>query len=107
MDRYASTGKTTPKMEPARCARSRRFEPDSAMAITASTGKSDAVVRKPNSAGQKLSPASTASMGGKMRLPAPKNIENSASPVTTIALVERFEPPSGCDATVEPMVVPL
>ena len=106
------TGKTTPNAVPARWARSRRFEPDSAMAITASTGSREAVRRKPISAGQKLSPASTASMGGKMRLPAPKNMENSARAVTMIALFDRFDPPpfpgdAGCETAVEPIGRPL
>ena len=57
------------------------------------------------SAGQKLSPAWTASIGGKMRFPAPKNIENRASAVTMMALVERpfVDWPSAREIAVEPI----
>ena len=41
--------------------------------------------------GPKLVPESTPSFGGKMRLPAPKNIENSMSAVTTIMEAKDFE----------------
>ena len=63
------------------------------MAITVSTGIKTPVRRKPIMAGVKCSPDSTPSIGGKMRLPAPKNMENNMRPTaTTVPVVfGRFE----------------
>ena len=55
-----------------------------ATATIARTGRSTPAARKPRTAGQKLVPAETPTMGGKMRLPAPKNIENSISDAITM-----------------------
>ena len=55
--------------------------PDREMAITVSSGKPTPVSKKPIIAGQKFSPAFCSSIGGKIKLPAPKNKENSIRPV--------------------------
>ena len=47
-------------------------------------GSSTPVRMKPMMAGVKFSPDSIPSMGGKIRLPAPKNIANSISPTAKI-----------------------
>ena len=51
--------------------------------MTVTTGMSTPVSRKPVMAGVKFSPDSTPSIGGKMRFPAPKNMENSMRPTAT------------------------
>ena len=48
-------------------------------AISPMTGSPIAVIANPMKAGTKCSPASMARNGGKMRFPAPKNIENMVS----------------------------
>src|SRR5699024_8551721 len=83
MDRYTAMEKTRPNTLPARDAMSTMPLPDTATAITASAGRTTAVDRKPAIAGAYESPASTPSCGGKMRLPAPKNIAKSISATTT------------------------
>ena len=55
--------------------------PDREIAITVSSGKPTPVSKNPIIAGQKFSPAFWPSMGGKIKLPAPKNKENSIRPV--------------------------
>ena len=53
-----------------------------ATAITAKTGSATPAARKPKVAGQKLVPEETPTSGGKMRLPAPKNMEKSMREAT-------------------------
>ena len=54
--------------------------PDLAMAIRLSMGKAMAVVINPKTAGVKLEPEFMPSIGGKMRLPAPKKKDSSINP---------------------------
>lgn len=54
--------------------------PASPTATMPSTGRPMPVTRKPTMAGTTASPACRPSNGGMIRLPAPKNIENSVMP---------------------------
>ena len=54
-------------------------EPDFPIARSASTGSPTAETAKPRNAGIKDEPASYAKNGGKIRFPAPKNIEKTVS----------------------------
>ena len=55
------------------------------------TGESDTPMRKPIIAGVTLVPADAPMIGGKIRLPAPKNMEKSVSEVAMrTAVLERW-----------------
>ena len=65
-------------------------------------------MRKPMMAGQKLVPELTPTIGGKMRLPAPKNIENSVNDaMTMVSKGEVIFDFAGADATVSDIEVPV
>ena len=51
------------------------------------SGKPTPVVIKPRIAGKKCPPLSSPSLGGKIRLPAPKKMANSIKPTTKLFLV--------------------
>ena len=55
--------------------------PCSAMAVMPSSGRPTPVVTKPAMATSTWSPAACPSAGGKIRLPAPKKMENIMSPM--------------------------
>ena len=82
------------------CTRAPRFfkPPDSATAITPKIGKPTAVMRKPMKAESDSVPACTPSQGGKIRLPAPKNIAKSVRPtklrcLSVNACISEIPPP--------------
>ena len=75
------TEKTMPKDVPARLTRSRMSVPDSAIVMMEMTGSATPPIRKPIIEGAKFVPADAPMIGGKMRLPAPKNIEKSVREV--------------------------
>ena len=59
-------------------------------------------------AGQKLVPELTPTIGGKIRLPAPKNIENSVNEaMTMVSSGEGTFDFAGADATVSDIEVPV
>ena len=62
---------------------SRRISPTRATAMMPSTGSPMPAIRKPAVAGTASAPACRPSSGGRIRLPAPKNIENSMPPSTS------------------------
>src|SRR5699024_12189572 len=65
-------------------------------------------MRKPMIAGQKLVPELTPTIGGKIRLPAPKNIENSVNEaMTMVSSGEETFDFAGADATVSDINVPV
>ena len=73
--------KAIPKNLPPRPDRSRRSLPDNAIAMIAMTGRATPPMRKPIMAKLKCEPEFAPIIGGKIRFPAPKNIENSVSDV--------------------------
>ena len=85
------TEKTIPKDLPARLTRSRMSVPDRAIVMMETTGSATPPIRKPIIAGPKLVPADAPIIGGKIRLPAPKNMEKSVREVAmrTAVLLER------------------
>ena len=90
IDRYTSSVNTAAKTGCTRPAKRRR--PSAfATAITPSTGKPIALRIKPAMAGQVFVPACAPRKGGKIRLPAPKNMENNVNPTSS-----RFFPRSRC-----------
>ena len=58
--------------------------------ITARTGNTTAVSNIPTIAGIVLLPASAPRSGGNIRLPAPKNMENSVNPITHLFLIDKL-----------------
>ena len=70
-----------PNAFPPRPERSRRSVPDNAIAIIAMTGRATPPIRKPIIAGLKFDPEFAPMMGGKIKFPAPKNIENKVREV--------------------------
>src|SRR5690625_1117950 len=108
MERYAITEKITPKNTPPRDARSRTLYPEIATATIAATGSSTPAMRKPMIAGQKLVPELTPTIGGKIRLPAPKNIENSVNEaMMMVSSGEETFDFAVADATVSDIKVPV
>ena len=84
------TEKTRPKDFPARLTRSRMSVPDRAIVMIEMTGRATPPMRKPIMAGATFVPADAPMIGGKIRLPAPKNIENRVSEVAMrTALLDR------------------
>lgn len=75
MNTEANSGLTRPA--------SSRTPPHTATATMPSTGSPMPAARKPAIAGIAASPACRPSSGGRMRLPAPKNIENSMPPTAS------------------------
>ena len=65
--------------------------PDRAIVMIETTGRATPPIRKPIIAGAKFVPAEAPMIGGKIRLPAPKNIEKRVREVAmrTAVLLER------------------
>ena len=64
--------------------------PALATATTPAMGRPMALTANPVKAGQKLEPACAPRWGGKIRFPAPKNIENSVKPRSRRCLTGSF-----------------
>ncbi|EFG80314.1 hypothetical protein HMPREF0281_02408 [Corynebacterium ammoniagenes DSM 20306] len=79
-----------------------------AIATMAATGSSTPAMRKPMIAGQKLVPELTPTIGGKIRLPAPKNIENRVNEaMPMVSNGEGILDFAAGDATVSDIKVPV
>ena len=77
---------TLAKRGPTRPARCSTLPPARADATMPSSGMPMPVMRKPSRAQVHAVPAAMPMNGGKIRLPAPKNIANSATPTTSTSV---------------------
>ena len=89
MERYTSTVNTGAKSGCTRLASLSR-PPALATATTPAMGRPMALTESPAKASHRFAPACAPRCGGKIRLPAPKNMENNVNPTNNRFLPESF-----------------